>query len=124
MPGIARDITRQLLNPSNSSPIYSVDALDGFHSCNPFKNTPIQGQFNDNTSSHTPPPPHQLLLLIIYILLGYNTSSSLLYSSFNVLGAVNLINNPTLPALSHVPLDLDPPNDCCPMTAAVILQLI
>ena len=57
-------------------------------------------------------------------LLGYKTLSSFTNSSFNVRGAVKRIMKFALPALSQVPLDLAPPNDCCPITAPVVLQLI
>lgn len=54
-------------------------------------------------------------------LLGYKTVSKGMYSSFSVLGVVNLINKLLLPALLFVPLLLLPPNICCLITALVVL---
>ena len=88
---------------------------------------------NANMSLHTPTMPKRVAavskpqpipLSKPHRLLGYSTSPIRLYSSFNVLGTVNRLSKSTLPALSHVPLLLAPPKVCCPITAAVILQLM
>lgn len=65
-----------------------------------------------------------LQLLIVQWLLGYLKPSRGLNSSLIMRGLVKRRSTSELPALSLVPLAREPPKDCCPMRAAVVLQSI
>lgn len=68
---------------------------------------------------------NQYLICTFYAsLLGYVTFSVGMNSSLMALILTNRESSVALPALSFVPLALDPPKGCCPTTAPVHLQLM
>lgn len=67
---------------------------------------------------------YTVLRVLLYSLLGYLNPSAPKNSSLISRGLTNLNMTLELPALSLVPLARLPPNDCWPISAAVVLQSV